>query len=78
MSAEQGVNRPAVRIGDTYSRNGRVVVVTAMDAETVTCELTDWVGTYPFTVSWAEFRRLEQKSLEAGAVFEPAGNGGGM
>lgn len=60
------------QVGDKYHRDGMTVEVTDHGPQTVTCKFQTKLGPDFFTVSLEEFHRLERKSLEFGAVFEPA------
>jgi len=61
-----------IAVGDKYHRNGVTVTVKAVVGQCVDCELVDHTGPYRFFVSRSDFLKLERRSLEAGAVFEPA------
>ena len=64
-----------IKVGDKYLRDGNQVEIIDKTDSTVTCRATysacpNWPHEY--TVSLAEFSKLEAKTLELGGVFVPA------
>jgi len=59
-------------VGDRYRRNDRVVEIIRVDAGSVTCRVTDPLGSFDFIETLETFRVLEKRSFEKGAKFEPA------
>ena len=70
----------SVRVGDRYHRSDKraTVEVVRVTPTHVECECVQNGDSWRFTETLEDFRRLEAKSLEWGAVFEPAPNAGAM
>lgn len=70
-------SRGVAHVGDKYHRLGASIEITEVTATRVVWEMADAQGCSTHSATHEDFARMEAKSLEWGARFEPAPNTAG-